>query len=144
MEVNWCEISIVREDTGSQIYKNGFITDFEVSDANVEAIVRDGRARWKVENEHNNVLKTKGYHLEHNFGHGSQFLASLLLSFNLLAFLFHTVLDLGDEKYWAIRKVLVRRRTFFRDLEALLRYFPFNTWEEVITFMFVGLELDSS
>jgi len=143
MEVNWCEISIVREDTGSQIYKNGFITDFEVSDANVEAIVRDGRARWKVENEHNNVLKTKGYHLEHNFGHGSQFLASLLLSFNLLAFLFHTVLDLGDEKYRAIRKVLVRRRTFFRDLEALLRYFSFNTWEEVITFMFVGLELDS-
>jgi len=39
----------------------------------------DGRARWKVENENNNVLKTKGYHIEHNFGHGNQHLASLLL-----------------------------------------------------------------
>lgn len=143
MDVNWCEITVSREDTGVQIYKNAFISDFEISDTTVEAIVRDGRSRWKVENENNNVLKTKGYHLEHNFGHGSQSLASLLLSFNLLAFLFHTVLDLVDEKYQAIRKVLVKRRTFFRDLEALLRYFSFNTWEDVLTFMFNGLELNS-
>ncbi len=143
IEVNWCEISISREDTGAQIYKNAFITDFEISDTTVEAIVRDGRARWKVENENNNVLKTKGYHLEHNFGHGNQYLASLLLSFNLLAFLFHTVLDLVDERYQAIRKALVKRSTFFQDLEALLRYFSFNTWEDMLLFMYNGLELNS-
>jgi hypothetical protein len=89
--VNWCEVTLTREDTGEQLYKNAFATDFEVTDTTVEAIVRDGRARWKVENENNNVLKTKGYHLEHNFGHGDHHLASLLLSLNLLAFLFHTV-----------------------------------------------------
>jgi hypothetical protein len=144
IEVNWCEITISREDTGVQIYKNTFITDFEISDTTVEAIVRDGRARWKVENENNNVLKTKGYHLEHNFGHGNQYLASLLLSFNLLAFLFHTVLDLVDERYRAIRQALGKRRTFFQDLEALLRYFSFNTWDDVLSFMFNGLELNSS
>ena len=144
LDVNWCEITIVREDTGAQIYKNAFITDFHLSDTTVEAIVRDGRARWKIENENNNVLKTKGYHLEHNFGHGSHYLASLLLSLNLLAFLFHTVLDLVDERYRAIRKVLVKRRTFFQDLEALLRYFSFNSWDDVLAFMFTGLELDSS
>ena len=82
--------------------------------------MRDGRARWKVENENNNVLKTKGYHLEHNFGHGSQHLASVLLSLNLLAFLFHTVLDLVDERYRAIRAELGKRRTFFQDVEALI------------------------
>jgi len=142
--VNWCEISITREDTGQQLYKNAFITDFEIRETNVEAIVRDGRARWKVENENNNVLKTKGYHLEHNFGHGSQHLASILLSLNLLAFLFHTVLDLVDERYRAIRAELGKRSTFFQDVEALLRYLPFNTWDEVLTFMFNGLELNTS
>ncbi len=35
------------------------------------------RARWKIENEGFNVLKTKGYNLEHNFGHGIQNLAVL-------------------------------------------------------------------
>jgi DNA-directed RNA polymerase subunit RPC12/RpoP len=143
MNVNWCEITISCEDTGVQIYKNAWITDFNLSDTTVQAIVRDGRARWKVENENNNVLKTKGYHLEHNFGHGNQYLASLLLSFNLLAFLFHTILDLVDERYQAIRQALGKRRTFFQDLEALLRYFSFKTWEDVLEFMFNGLELNS-
>ena len=40
-----------------------------------------------------NVLKTKGDHLEHNFGHGKQYLSAFLLSLNLLAFLFHTGLE---------------------------------------------------
>lgn len=143
LQVGWCEVTIMREDTGDLIYKNAFVTDFEVTETTVEAIVRDGRARWKVENEHNNVLKTKGYHIEHNFGHGDQHLASLLLSLNLLAFLFHTVLDLVDEQYRAIRQTLGTRQRFFQDLEALLRYFQFDNWEAVLAFMFNGLELDS-
>ena len=144
MEVNWCELTITREDTGEQLYKNAFCTDFGVLETTVEAIVRDGRARWKVENENNNVLKTKGYHLEHNFGHGKQYLASLLLTLYLLAFLFHTVLDLVDEKYRMIRQALHTRQRFFQDMEMLLRYFLFDSWDKVLSFMFEGLELDTS
>lgn len=143
IEVNWCELTITREDTGEQLYKNAFCTDFRVQETTVEAIVRDGRTRWKVENENNNVLKTKGYHLEHNFGHGSQFLASILLSLNLLAFLFHTILDLVDEKYRLIRQALHSRKKFFQHIEALLCYHLFSTWDELFSFMYTGLELDS-
>ncbi|MCJ7434220.1 MAG: hypothetical protein MUO77_12105, partial [Anaerolineales bacterium] len=55
------------------------------------------------------ILKTKGYHHEHNFGHGCQQLSSVLLSLNLLAFLFHTVMGLVDEKYRLLRQVLRKR-----------------------------------
>jgi hypothetical protein len=144
LEVNWCELTITREDTGEQLYKNAFCTDFVVLETTVEAIVRDGRARWKVENENNNVLKTKGYHLEHNFGHGDQHLSSLLLALNLLAFLFHTTLDIVDEKYRLIRQELHTRRKFFQDMETLLRYFVFLSWVDLLTFMFKGLELDKT
>ena len=48
-------------------------------------------ARWKIENETFNVLKNKGYNLEHNFGHGKETLASVLVTLNLLAYNFHTV-----------------------------------------------------
>jgi len=144
LDVNWCELTITREDTGEQLYTNAWITDFEVSQTTVEAIARDGRTRWKVENENNNVLKTKGYHLEHNFGHGSQYLASLLLSLNLLAFLFHTVLDLVDEKYRLIRQALRTRQKFFQHIEALLCYLQFSNWDELFSFMCKGLELDTS
>ena len=144
MQVNWCEWTITREDTGEQLYKNAFITDFQVAETTVLAIARDGRTRWKVENENNNVLKTKGYHLEHNFGHGSQHLSSLLLTLNLLAFLFHTILDLVDEKYRLLRQTLRTRQTFFQDLETLLRYFLFENWDDLLSFMCRGLELDTS
>jgi hypothetical protein len=144
LDVNWCEVTIVREDTGKQLYRNSFITSFTLSDTNVETIVRDGRARWKIENENNNVLKQRGYHLEHNFGHGSNYLSSLLLSLNILAFLFHTILDMVDERYRAIRAELVKRTTFFKDLEALLRYFSFDSWDQVLSFMFTQLEINSS
>jgi len=141
INVNWCEITITHEDTGEKIYHNAFVTDFEVRESNVETIVRDGRARWKVENENNNILKTKGYHLEHNFGHGSQYLASFLLTLNLLAFLFHTVLDLTDVRYQMIRQALRKRQRFFQHMETLLFYFPFNSWDHLLDFMFKGLDL---
>lgn len=47
----------------------------------------------KIENENNNTLKTKGYHFEHNFGHGKQHLSNLFATMILLAFLVHTTLD---------------------------------------------------
>lgn len=143
LEMGWCEITVTREDSGEKLYQNAFVTDFEVTESTVEAIVRDGRARWKVENENNNVLKTKGYHIEHNFGHGDLHLSSLLLSLNLLAFLFHTILDMVDEEYQAIRQALGTRQKFFQDMEALMRYFLFENWEHLLSFMFKGLELDT-
>jgi len=141
LQVNWCEITITREDTGKRRYHNTFITNRELNRSNVVPIVRDGRARWKSENETNNVLKTKGYHLEHNFGHGEQFLANFMLTLNLLAFLFHTLLDLLDEQYHALRQELVARQDFFNDLRALLRYMLFDNWNHLMHFMLVGLEL---
>jgi hypothetical protein len=57
----------------------------------VEALVEAGQC-WKIENEDFNNLKTKGCHFELNLGHGKQYLAQTLLSLNILAFLFHTVL----------------------------------------------------
>ncbi len=42
-----------------------------------------------------------------------------------------------------IRQALGRRKTFFQDLDALLRYFIFENWDDVFTFMFKGLALDT-
>jgi hypothetical protein len=141
IQVNWCELTTSLPD-GKILYKNAFATNFKISKNNVKKIVEDGRARWKVENENNNVLKNRGYNLEHNFGHGKKHLASLLLTFNLLAFLFHTVLELMDEKYRLVRAELPTRKTFFDDLRALTRYMYFPSWEAMLSFMMRGLEIE--
>ena len=89
-------------------------------------VVESGRCRWKTEHENHNVLKTKGYNLEHNFGHGEKHLSSTLLSLNLLAFLFHTVLQLIDSSYQEIRRKSGTRRGFFQDILSLTKYFFCN------------------
>jgi hypothetical protein len=143
LAVNWLEITSVNAKTGEQLYPNSFITNHRLSPDNVAQVAQAGRGRWKVENENNNVLKTKGYHLEHNFGHGKHYLAAFLLSLNLLAFRFHTVLQWCDAKYALLRQVLGRRQTFFEDMRALTRYMVFESWQHLMEFMIRGLKLES-
>lgn len=139
--VSWVELTVINTKTQEVLYKNSFITDFKIDRINIQSIVQAGRTRWKVENENNNILKTKGYHLEHNFGHGDKFLSNTLLTLNLVAFLAHTFLELVDTKYKAVRSVLSVRKTFFNDLKALTRYLFFNSWSQLIDFMFKQLEI---
>src|SRR3954467_13419763 len=89
ISVNWLMIEI-SDASGKVTYRNSFITDLDVTRDNVAEFAAGGRARWKIENESFNVLKTKGYNLEHNFGHGKRHFATVLAILNLLAFACHT------------------------------------------------------
>lgn len=140
LKVNWCELTIT-DAKAAVLYRNAFITDWQIHADNVAGLVAAGRARWKIENENNNVLKTKGYHLEHNFGHGKKHLASLLVTMNLLAFGLHTLLELADESYPLIRATVGARRTFFDHIRTLTTYLHFETWERLMDFMMRGLEI---
>ena len=95
MLVNWIGFEIL-DAKGRVTYNSTFVTSLPVTKANVAEIVACGRARWKIENESFNVLKNHGYELEHNFGHGENYLAMTLAALNLLAFAWHTVLDLSS------------------------------------------------
>ena len=139
LEVNWCEVTITVK--GKQVCHNSFVTDWKITSENVAGLVAGGRARWKIENENNNALKNRGYHLEHNFGHGKQHLSSLLASLNILAFLFHAFLSFCDEAYRLIRAALPTRKTFFEDLRALTRYLLFPSWAALMDFIMRGLEI---
>jgi hypothetical protein len=133
--VNWCEVTLLRASDEKVLYYNAFVTDHDLTPETVPHVVLAGRSRWKTENENHNVLKTKGYHLEHNFGHGQHHLAACLLTLNLLAFLFHTVLHLADESYQQIRDKRGTRKGFFQDILALTKYLWFESWQHLLEFM---------
>jgi hypothetical protein len=142
LSVNWCELIITHEETGELLYRNEWVTSLPLDESATPEVVAGGRARWKSENENNNVLKNHGYHLDHNFGHGQEHLATTLLTLNLLAFLQHTIAQVADEVYQQVRRALGARRTFFNDAEALMRYLIFPDWHTLLRFMFVQLELE--
>ncbi len=137
--VNFVEVTVTDRKTGKQLYHNAFITNHPLTEATLPVIVDCGRARWKIENENNNTLKTKGYHLEHNYGHGTTNLSSLLATMNLLAFLFHTMLEFMDGKYRLLRKVIGARKRFFEHIRVLLIYVPCQNFDHFMDFMLEGL-----
>ena len=54
-----------------------WVTNIQISAANAMKLATGGRARWKIENETFNTLKNLGYNLEHNYGHGKKYLATI-------------------------------------------------------------------
>jgi hypothetical protein len=135
--VNWLEIEII-DAAGKTTYRNSFVTDLAVNKANVAELAACGRARWKIENETFNTLKTKGYNLEHNFGHGKEHLAAFLATMNLIAFAMHTVADLADATWREARKAVGTRKRFFEDLRALTTYLVFPSWALLVETLRAG------
>lgn len=136
--VNWVEITVT-DYKGKQVYHNAFITDHTLHSGLVAAICALGRARWKAENESHNTLKTKGYNLEHNFGHGKTNLTQTLTALNILAFLTHTCLALIDLNYQFLRNAIKSRKAFFNHIESLTTFFFFPSWNQLLVFMIQGL-----
>lgn len=129
--VNWFSIEILNAK-GKRTYYNSFVTDLTVTANTVAELAACGRARWKIENETFNVLKTKGYNLEHNFGHGKETLASLLVTLNLLAFAFHTAAWLAVLAWQAAVIARGPIYRFFEHLRTITTYVVFQDWDHLL------------
>lgn len=127
IEVNWCEL-IIYDNFGKQLHCFSFVSDIGITKDNIEEIVLGGRARWKIENENNNTLKTKGYHLAHNYAHGKDNLSKNICSLNILAFLFHTIQELEDEQYIKLRTMLGTREEFFQGIGFITTLLYFESY----------------
>jgi hypothetical protein len=129
--VNWFAIEI-RNAAGKRTYYNSFVTDLPVTADTVAELAACGRARWKIENETFNVLKTNGYNLEHNFGHGKQTLASIFLTLNLLAFAFHTAAHLAVLTWREAVAACGATYRFFENLRTITAYVLFQDWPHLL------------
>jgi hypothetical protein len=107
---------------------------------NVERPASCGRARWKIENEHNKVLKNRGYNRQHNFGHGENHTSEIFFTLNLIGFQLHTILELGDGDFREARKYAGWRDMFFYEMLAALRYVLHETWQDFL--VSIGTEED--
>jgi hypothetical protein len=123
-------MSIWNEEKGKRTFFNSWVTNKRITAENVKHLADCGRARWKIENEHNNVLKNHGYNLKHNFGHGENHASEVFCVLNLLAFLFHTILGLCDEDYRRTRASERRPDEFFNILRTALRLALHESWRD--------------
>lgn len=129
--VNFVQLSI-SDANGKVSYRCSWVTDLPLEEVGIEKVVRAARARWKIENEGFNTLKNHGYHLEHNFGHGSKYLAEAFFLLNLLAFFIHQIQELVDELYQKARAGFSSRIEFWNVIRASFRIMLFTSWDQAL------------
>ena len=116
-----------------------WITDFVLTPDNVDAIMRGGRTRWKIENETFNTLKNQGYNLEHNYGHGEQHLSVVLMTIMMLVFLVDQTQQLCCPVFRAARNKYKTKRTLWEKIRQSFGDFVFNSMTELLTALVRGI-----
>jgi Transposase DDE domain len=108
-------------DKRGQVSRWTWITNLPLSARTVEPVMRGGRGRWKIENETFNTLKNQGYHFEHNYGHGTQNLATVLALLMFLAFTVDQMLQRCWEIFRRVRAGLRTKAKLWESLRSLFR-----------------------
>ena len=107
-----------------------WITDIPISRNNGFALMKGGRARWKVENETFNTLKNQGYHFEHTYGHGHQYLATNFSLLMMLAFLVDQIQALCCPLFQQAHQSQHSKIGLWEKLRNFFRFFYIETWEQ--------------
>lgn len=129
--VTFFEVWVTNEE-GRQVYHNSWVTNLTVGRPTIRRLVQGGRARWKIENEQFNLQKNHGYELEHNYGHGQQHLSFSFYLLNLLAFLWHQILELTGRLYQEARRVWGSKRQLWEHLRTVMDLWPVISWWQML------------
>lgn len=109
--------------------KRVWVTDLKVTKENVVQLVKGARTRWKIENETFNALKNKGYHFEHNYGHGYKGLANVFAGLMLLAFLIDQIMEAFNKTFQAVMKRYHSRTNFWGKYRAFFLFYLLSSWD---------------
>ncbi len=114
-------------DKQGRVTRWTWITDIPLTARTVEPVMRGGRARWKIENETFNTLKNQGYHFEHNYGHGTQNLATVLALLMFLAFTTDQMLQRCWKLFGQVRAGLRTKAKLWESLRSLFKVQRFGS-----------------
>jgi len=131
------------EIDGNKEQHFSWITDFTVTTFNVFELMRGGRARWKIENETFNTLKNQGYHFEHNYGHGDQFLSVNMAALMLAAFLVDQVQQAASTLFQEVLNKEGSRKRLWEHVRALFYTLPFASMEEIFSALLYGYKVEN-
>lgn len=137
--VNFIELKEINNKT-NKIKCFTKITNFKITKYNVSELMRGGRARWKIENETFNTLKTQGYNFEHNFGHGDENLSTNFAYLMMLAFMVDQILELADIKWTQARSKFKTRKAFWGKVSRIFSSFEVESMDQLYDAIIYGYE----
>ena len=119
-----------------------WITDITIAQATAYDLMRGGRARWKTENETFNTLKNQGYHFEHTFGHGEQFLSVIFANLMMLAFLVDQVQEAACHLFQAALAKVGSKIRLWEKMRAYFLTIDFDSMETLYKAIAYGYRIE--
>jgi hypothetical protein len=138
--VNFLEYQQIK---GDQVSHFSWITDITLTKWNVYAVMRGGRARWKIENETFNTLKNQGYHFEHTYGHGHKYLCVNFAVLMMLAFLIDQIQQFANSLFQEVLKKEGSRKRLWEHTRALFYTLPFSCMQDIYRALLYGYRLEN-
>ena len=138
--VNFLEYWDVHADGTSQHFP--WVTDILITRENAFALMRGGRARWKIENETFNTLKNQGSHFEHTYGHGQHNLSVVFARLMMLAFLVDQVLQLACRLFQAVWHKEGSKIRMWEHLRALFYSLEFGSMVDILKALRYGYRVE--
>ncbi len=142
VRVNFLEYWEIDSTTGNIIHHFSWVTDFTLVKWNLAAIMRGGRARWKVENETFNTLKNQGYHFEHNYGHGKKNLSVNFAILIMLAFFIDQIQQAACPLFQAVLKKEGSRKRLWEHTRSLFFALSFSSMTEIYRALLYGYTVE--
>ena len=105
--------------------------------------MRGGRARWRIENEVFNTLKNQGYHAEHNYGLGKQYLIFVFALLMMLAFLVDQIQQLCCPLFQSALERLESKKALWDRMRALFQCFHLDSMATLYRAIIYGIERPS-
>ena len=135
LKVNYFEYWEVHPQSADLIFFNSWITDLTVTEQNAVELVAVGRTRWKIENETFNTLKNQGYYLEHNYGHGSKYLATNFAILTFLAFLTDQIAQYLDKTWQKAWEVCKTKKALWEKVRQVFDLLPVKSMNAMLEFI---------
>jgi hypothetical protein len=131
VRVNFLQHFVFDPKTKEVSFQFSWVTEDKIGRDRLLLYQAGGRCRWKIENEAFNTLKNQGYNFEHNYGHGSKNLSTVLLLLMFLAFLVDQVQQACCPVFQAVLKKLGSRRSVWDHMRSHFRHFLFRSFNDL-------------
>jgi hypothetical protein len=129
--VNLFSVYETKSESDTLTSQFSWVTGIEIPKDYLFKFSRGGRSRWRIENETFNTLKNQGYNFEHNFGHGSKNLSTVLLLIMFLAFFVDQIQQSCCRVFKAVMGKLGTRKALWDSLRSHFRHFAFDSFRQL-------------
>ena len=127
--------------TDGEEIRFSWVTDIPITELNAYRIMMAGRARWKIENDTFNTLKNQGYHFEHNYGLGKQYLSMVFVKIMMLAFLVDQPQQHCCALFQSVLKKVGSKKALWEAMRSLFHCFKLASMEMLYRAIVHGFEL---